>query len=188
MKYIVVILTALVICLSYTEAIRLDAYLKIREDDEDAEPKKQEAGAAEQKDEKKEVAKEKKDKKTDEKAKAAETNDEDDDPLKSVLPPVIKEEKAEILEKFDAQQKAAEEANKDPKEKEKEKLEKEEKEKDEKAADAREAKDAELQKKIESGALTQFDADLLTWHNKMRTDPKSFIPELEAFNKTFNGR
>jgi hypothetical protein len=36
--------------------------------------------------------------------------------------------------------------------------------------------------------MTEFDQELLKWHNKMRTDPKSFIEELELFNKTFSGK
>ena len=36
--------------------------------------------------------------------------------------------------------------------------------------------------------MTEFDQELLKWHNQMRTDPKSFIEELEAFNKTFSGK
>ena len=36
--------------------------------------------------------------------------------------------------------------------------------------------------------MTAFDDELLKWHNKLRTDPHSFIQELEAFNQTFNGK
>ena len=35
---------------------------------------------------------------------------------------------------------------------------------------------------------TAFDQEFLKLHNQMRTDPKSFIEELTAFNASFSGR
>ena len=49
----------------------------------------------------------------------------------------------------------------------------------------KQAKEAE-KKPEEVGS--DFDRELFKWHNKLRADPKAFIPDLEELSKAFKGK
>ena len=52
----------------------------------------------------------------------------------------------------------------------------------------KEQKQAKKAEKKPEKVGSDFDRELLKWHNKLRADPKAFIPDLEELSKAFTGK